>query len=349
MNVNRVINVEDGDTVNALREFLASWWTQNKFDAILAPVERSDNSGIEMRLIEDPQGLVSVNPFAPVMVRNAARMTIEFIHDHPTIKLVAMFRPCELRTFFELRKCGYKIANSGELVLLGVDCPGLIQEKELSRQIVTSSIGLLTRASLRDAAEGNKQWRFLRTACKICDWPAPRGADVSIGVIGVDNENLILIIVSDETVDARLVLNSTATEFATEYQVSHRETVVGAVADRCNDMRRILLEEFQSSCRYNDLGCLLALFTNCNLCGNCLNACPLYLGGGAQFQDKFSFIEELVHLGRWLASCSGCGLCEQMCDQGIPLTLLVSSLSHRICQELNYVPGDPFRQLPWAS
>ena len=348
MNVNRMINVHDGDTVNALREFLAAWWKQYKLDAMLAPVELSDRSGVDVQVIEDPLGLASVNPFAPVISSNAAAMTTKFIQDHPRAKLAVMLRPCELRTFVELQKMSRTLFNSNGVVMLGVDCPGLFPEAEYRRLVEVYGIGAVTRSVLRDAAEGGLQSQLFRTACQICDWPAPMRADVTVGVIGVASDKFILLIAHDETTIARLVLETVADRLATEYQVSHRETVVGAIADVRANVRKKLLEDLQSNCRFNDLGCLLALFANCTLCGECLRVCPLYNGGNAAPQARISLLEELVHISRWLASCSGCGMCEEMCKHDVPLTLLVSALSHRIREELHYTPGDPAQQLPWV-
>jgi formate dehydrogenase subunit beta len=348
MNVNRIIEVYDGDTINALQEFLAAWWKQYKFDAMLAPIELSDQSGVELQVIKKPQGLMSVNPFAPVMISNAAIKAIQFIQDFPKAKLAVMLRPCELRTFVELQKIDRVHADSDSLVLLGVDCPGVLHPDEFRRQAEALGIESVTRSVLHDATEGQLRSPLMRTACQICDWGSPRGADLTIGVIGADSEKFILLIAHDETTDARLVLETEAARLATEYQVSHRETVVGAIADMRANMRNKLLENFQSKRRFNELGCLLACFANCTMCGECLNACPLYNGGDAEPQDKVSLIEELAYISRWLASCTGCGMCEQSCNQNVPLTLLVSSLSHRICQELHYIPGDPAQQFPWV-
>ena len=348
MNVNRMINVHDGDTVDALREFLAVWWKQYKLDAMLAPVELSDRSGVDAQVIEDPQGLASVNPFAPVMFSNAAAMTVQFIQDHPRAKLAAMLRPCELRTFVELQKMSRTFFDSNKVVMLGVDCSGLWKEAGYRRQVELHGIGAVTRSVLHDAAEGDLRSQLFRTACQICDWPAPRGADVTFGVIGVASDKFLLLIAHDETTDARLILESVTDRLATEYQISHRETVVGAIADMRANVRKKLLEDLQSNCRFNDLSCLLALFANCTLCGECLRACPLYNGGKAAPKVKPSLLEELVHISRWLASCSGCGMCEEMCKQDVPLILLVSALSHRVREELHYTPGDPAQQLPWT-
>jgi Fe-S oxidoreductase len=71
------------------------------------------------------------------------------------------------------------------------------------------------------------------------------------------------------------------------------------------------------------------------------------LGAGDGRQSGGSLLSELIRVSRWLASCSGCGMCRESCENGIPLTQIVTTLSHRIQSELNYKPGDPNHRLPW--
>lgn len=347
MNVNRLINVSDGDTVTALQEFLIRWWKTYPFDAMLAPVEFPDRSGVALQAITDSQGLSSVNPFAPIMSCNAATRAVEMIQEFPKANLAILLRPCELRTFVELQKIGRTPVDLRHVVLLGVDCPGVLHPGDFAQLVENHGLVSLSRSALQDAADGLLRSQQPRTACQICDWSFPRGADVTIGVIGVASEDYFLLIVRDEITDAQLLLGTVANNLATEYQVSHRETVIGALADLRGIQRNQLLENFQNNCRYNELGCILALFAGCDMCGECLQACPLYTSVNGHPQDTLSLLEELVFISRWLASCTGCGMCEQSCNQHVPLTLLVSSLSHRICHELHYTPGDPAQQIPW--
>jgi Fe-S oxidoreductase len=108
--------------------------------------------------------------------------------------------------------------------------------------------------------------------------------------------------------------------------------------------------------RFDDLGSILAWLANCSLCGECLKACPIYEGefaGLANRRDSaqpgIAPLGDMVSLSRWLASCTGCGICEEMCNMHVPLFLLISALSHRIRDKMNYRSGDPAERLPWIS
>jgi Na+-translocating ferredoxin:NAD+ oxidoreductase RnfC subunit len=50
-------------------------------------------------------------------------------------------------------------------------------------------------------------------------------------------------------------------------------------------------------------------------------------------------LAELIDVSRWLASCSGCGMCEAACAQEVPIMQLVSALSHRIRAERHAPAG----------
>jgi ferredoxin len=231
-----------------------------------------------------------------------------------------------------------------------VDCLGTLSQQEFLS--VGESLGVeeVTRATLQNAFQGGLIPQPFRTACQVCEWPAPRGADIVIGTLGVDTEKTLLLLACDECLEKRLHLTELTDGPAPEYLVSRRETVVGAVADARLGYRKKLYEEIGSEGRFSDLGSFLAWFANCNLCGKCLKACPLYDGeldsllGG---QKSRSPLADLVLLSHWIASCSGCGMCEEVCGRDVPLMLVISSLSQRIRAEMHYTAGDKSQRLPW--
>jgi formate dehydrogenase subunit beta len=356
MNVNRVLEVRNGKTLNALRQFLTTLWEQNEFDLLLAPVESNDLSGVSIQTIEDRRDVDRINPFAPVMLSNAARFTSQSIQDRPDKRIAAILRPCELRAFIEIQKRKKILLDPDSVLILGVDCVGTLPFEVFARENEAKSLAELTEDSLQNAAQGGLRPQRFRTACEVCDWPAPCGADITIGSIGVSTEHFLLVIARDETIDTRLGLNTAAPTNASEYQVSHRETVVGAIADMRSGMRKKLVEDMQGSFRFNDLASFLAWFTNCSLCGKCLDACPLYEGEFASLlglpgkgKAGKAPLAELVAMSRWLASCAGCGMCEESCNCNVPITLLISALSHRVRSELQYRCGDPTQRLPWTQ
>src|SRR5512139_1290321 len=104
MQVNHVLDVQDGDALETLRGFLAAWWDAYQPEAMLAPVEQPEKFGIAIEVIENPADLSRVNPFSPIMRSNSAREANQLLQERPGARLAAMLRPCELRTYTELRK-----------------------------------------------------------------------------------------------------------------------------------------------------------------------------------------------------------------------------------------------------
>jgi CO dehydrogenase/acetyl-CoA synthase alpha subunit len=175
-----------------------------------------------------------------------------------------------------------------------------------------------------------------------------------VGVIGVDADQHLLVIARDEDTDALLRLREITGGLAAEPDVVRREVAVGAVSEKRGRRRINLIDTVPQT--FGDAGSILSWFATCSLCGDCLDACPLYDGEltrmlgvrSAQSADR-PVLAALVDVGRWLASCSGCGMCEEACHNHVPLSLLSASLSHRIRDRLHYTAGDPAQKLPWAS
>lgn len=354
MNVNRVLELEQANPVLSLQKFLANWWDAYELEALLAPAELAGRDMIGTLVIQDPSGLAAVNPFAPIMLSNAARTADHYIQEHPSQRVGVILRPCELRVYGELRKRRTDPVDDSQAVIIGIDCLGTFLPENYRQIVEQRGADTLLAETLLNAAEGGLRPQSFRTACQICDWPAPRGADLVIGNIGVNSTQFLLLIAKDEDTDQRLGLTGITNHPATEYQVSHRETVVGAIADMRAAIRKNMVEELATSRHFGDLGSLLAWLANCDLCGKCLNACPLYdgeldvlLGKPHPRHADRAPLAELVSVSRWLVSCGGCGMCEESCDNGVPLILLISALSHRIQGDLHYTSGDASKRLPW--
>lgn len=354
MNVNHTLHIKDGSTVETLRHFLAAWWKQVDLDAMLVPVETAEHGVAAPRVITRPAELGGVNPFTPVMLSNTAPKVQDFIKDHPHSHLAVMLRPCELRAMVELWKrhrIGYQPVSTAKsherLAILAVDCPGTY-----SRPVQHA----LEEEMIHVGVTYGKQESYIpyevRQTCQMCDSPAPLGADVIIGTIGVEPDGELLIIASDERIDAALQLRDVTDGMATEREVVHREMMVGKLVDKRLEKREALLRS--QIWQAEDAASFLAMFARCTLCADCLDACPLYDGelAGMLGADKShrspSLLAELVRVSRWLASCSGCGMCRESCEHGVPLTQMVTTLSHRIQSELHYRPGDPAQPLPWS-
>ncbi|HLO33764.1 MAG TPA: Coenzyme F420 hydrogenase/dehydrogenase, beta subunit C-terminal domain [Anaerolineales bacterium] len=360
MNVNRLLRVREGNATKTLQDFLTVWWKQVQLDAMLAPVETSDQAVTSPQIISQPDDLAKVNPFAPVMLNNTAAMIQDFVRDNPTSHLAVILRPCELRALVELRKrhrvC-YQSVSSGNdqesLVVISVDCPGTFSEAEYTRHIANRQADAeMIHVELSYGKQDSYIPYEVRQTCQMCDSPGPLGADITIGTIGIESQGDLLVIARDEEIDSSLRLGAVTEGIATEYQVFSREMMVGKLVDKRAEKRSALMKS--QTLETEDMTAALAMFARCTLCADCLDACPLYdgelagmLGVGEGRQNGHPLFAELIRVSRWLASCSGCGMCRESCEQGIPITQMITVLSHRIQAELHYRPGDPSQRLPW--
>src|SRR5574341_1870524 len=361
MNVNRILQIHDGDVVKTFQEFLAAWWRRVELDAMLAPIELPDHAGVSPGQILQTADLSNVNPFAPVMLNNSASMVEEFVRDHPKSHLAVILRPCELRALVELQKRNrvhYHQASAtreGEgLVIISVDCPGTFSLAEYAQHVARhQDDSEMIRVELAYGRQDSYIPHQVRAACQMCDSPGPLGADIIIGTIGIAPQGSLLVIARDEKIDTDLKLREVTDDVATEQQVVYRELMVGKLTDKRTQKRSELIKA--QAWQSEDINTAWALFARCTLCADCLDACPLYegelsgvLGVGEAGQSSHPLLAELVSLSRWLASCSGCGMCQEACEHGVSLASLVTVLSHRIQRELHYKPGDPAQRLPWT-
>ena len=361
MNVDHVLKIRDGDAVKTFREFLSAWWQRVELDALLAPVEQPDGGGVMPGAIEHPDDVALVNPFAPVMHSNAAGMVEDFIDSHPRSHLAAILRPCEQRALIELQKRNRiryipeAMSHGHEsFITIGVDCPGTFSLAEYNHRLVNHDdhAAMIQIGLDYELHESHISWQ-VREACQLCDWNAPRGVDITIGTIGITPQGYMLVIAHDEELDARMGLKEITDCLAEEEQIVEREVMVGKLADKRAAKRAALLEAHAS--QMDDITSTIAMFSRCTLCADCLDACPLYdgeltgmLGVGESHQSSHPLLAELVSVSHWLASCSGCGMCQESCEHNVTLTPVVTTLSHRIQHELNYKAGEPLQKLPWT-
>lgn len=362
MNVNRILHIREESTVKTFQRFLAAWWGQIEFDAMLAPVELPDHTGVSPQVITQPVDLMNVNPFAPVMLSNTAAMVQGFVeeHSHSHSHLAVLLRPCELRALIELRKrhrVRYHSLLSGNdqenLVLIGVDCAGTFSQAEYDQYSASHQADVdMIHVELSYGRQDSYIPYNVRQTCQMCDSPGPLGADIVIGTIGIESKGDLLVIARNEDIDATLRLKDVTDDIATECQVVWREMMVGKLVDKRAEKRSALMGN--ETLLPQDMTTALAMFARCTLCADCLDVCPLYdgelagmLGVGEGRNSGHSLLAELVKVSRWLASCSGCGMCQQSCVHGVSLARAVTTLSHRIQSDLHYRPGDPSQPLPW--
>lgn len=335
MVTNAFLPVRDGDKTAALRTWLAGLLTSHKLDALLVLLE-GNNAGPAMALVSDPDLLRYAVPLAPVMPGNAAQVVSRITRLGPAQKrLGVVLRPCEIRALVELVKL--KQADVENITVIGMDCPGTL--------------------SLSDYRDSTKTPE-MRKACRVCDYPAPVNADITIGLMGPEDSQVILL-QADNNRGENLLQDGALNEASVAY-LAEREKILTDLRHKHSENRRVLFERFSEEVRGPDR--LLKTLADCTNCHNCRIMCPIcyckecffdsptfdleadrYLGWaekkGAIKMPSDTLLYHLTRLNHIAASCVGCGMCSEACPNGVPVFDIFRTVSSRVQSELDYIPG----------
>ena len=343
MNVNRIIPVSEANTLGAVQEFMAAFLHHNLVDALFVPQTAADST-VSAALVSNPDAIKRSNPFAPVMVANAAKQVAEVTMKQPNRHIGAVLRPCEMRALVELAKRGR--ANLVNLTVVGIDCLGTFAPLDYVHKLLTTGGAIeMTMQCMQVAEEGEIACQT-RTACQMCERPAPRGADVTLGFIGVDATRELLVIAADESADTRLKLSDMTRREATEREVVKREATLTNIIAKHNAFMDKELSKLEMS--FGGLAGVLTALATCTECRACVQACPLY--DGELDDTSLSLVGQLSAAAKWLVSCSGCGMCEESCPNNVPLSVVARALSRPLRAKFGYTPGRSVEEkLPWAT
>ncbi len=349
--ISRVVDVQNNDTVAALRRFAGKMLAEGIADRLFAPVELLQDGLPVARAqsLGDREGAQRINPLVPLMTENAALALRQALGAEPGLTFAALLRPCEVRAVIELAKRGQ--IDLGRVVLIGVDCLGTYDEDfyhEVSAGHPEDPLWLM-HESLRFAERGQIAPYRYRAACQLCDRPSADylAADILVGLIGLDARQKLLVIASERD-DARFRLAALTDRLATERETVEREVAVWRLSEQRQEAADRKLESL--GLRDASLGAILGYLSQCNLCGECLQACPMCSEelSAALGQGQTSFIAALIQHSQRLMSCSACGMCQATCPQNIPLCAINRALTRPMQERLHYVPGrDRNEPLPW--
>ena len=185
-----ILPVENQGVIGAIRQFLAGLLEKKLVDALLVPLELPTGDNVVPTIVSSPEQLQRANPLAPVMPVSSSRLVsrITMVSSSPE-RLGVVLRSCELRALVELVKL--KQASLENLLLIGIDCFGTYSIDDYGKLIQESSSP--TDDFLNRIREG-KEDSLLRQACQICEYPAPMGADLTIGLLGAKLDTGVLLV-----------------------------------------------------------------------------------------------------------------------------------------------------------
>jgi len=347
-----ILEVKDGKVLESIRAFLKNLLERKLLEALLVPMAFPGNNKIAISLVSDPAMLTCADPLAPIMPVNTARVVSGMTRVAPGERTVGVvLRSCELRALIELAKL--KQASLDNLVLIGIDCFGtypVASYDEFCQKSPAPTEEFLKARGSPDA--------LLREACRICEHPTPVNADLSLGLIGMDLEQSVMV--QALSPKGEQILKPLGLRENTAAEVKRREEALAKYMSGLTGAKGELFNRYRKELVGPEN--LLSVFASCTGCHNCRIACPLcycrecffdsptfaweadkYLGWaekkGALRMPTDTLLYHLTRLNHMVVSCVGCGMCQEACPNNIPVFRVFRLVGATVQDNFQYIPG----------
>lgn len=369
MAITAEINVKNQDVLGSLREFFQSILKLEEISAILVPQQLPMKKMIMPTLVNDPEHLSGMDPLAPAFPMNAAKLVSRLTRKPSGGRVAAVMRPCEIRAFYELVKLNQ--GTTDDLVIIGMDCLGAYKNTDYFRFV--SEVGEDAKASTvtfyQHALEGKTEivgGIDLSPACKACEFPVPNGADILIGLFGMDVKDRLLI--QSQTSPGEALIGRLDLPITNEPR-SRKQTVDSVISQRTTYRDSMFAETKAATDSMEKLTRYLATCINCY---NCRVACPVcyckecvfvtdvfnhepsqYLQWASRkgvikmpTDTTFYHLTRLAHIS---TACVGCGQCSNACPNDIPVMELFRTVADATQKAFEYQAGRSLEEKPPLS
>ena len=307
-----------GDPLGAVQSVIATAWDQYNLDHLMVSI----NGSSKMDILDSPDQLNLVNPFRPLMTKNAAKHIPNILEENPGMRFGVVLRPCEMRA---LTATGERNPLPPDrLLTICVDCLGTYPVDDYQwRAERKGSQERLAWESLHFARQGGIAAYRYRSACQACRTPISSGADINIGVIGLPVRQKIML----ETSESIHAANLAGEVEQNQSLLEQREYIITKLLERGLQTRQRLIKNLDSILP-GDVDALIQQFALCGECRECFDSCPLCT---AEYPAK----DESGHYHRrqvkeWMISCAGCGMCEQACPNHLPLVTIFNQIREQL-------------------
>jgi len=263
------------------------------------------------------------------MLTNNARVIPDVLKEHKDGRVGVLLRPCEMRALTEIAGRGAVQTNS--LETLCVDCLGTFPEDEFEwRAARKGSEKGLTGEALQFAPQGGISPYRYRAACQMCVSPGATEADVNIGILGLPVRQTVLVDVKNGPLDWK-----TLTDGAADPTLSmKRDLMLAKLSERHTRTRERVINGLMEVLPTN-VEALLDQFENCGSCQTCMDACPIC---AVTYPRQLKGRYRREDVAAWMASCAGCGMCEQSCPQHLPLSIIFTHVKQKLVETLKSAP-----------
>jgi len=348
----------EGHINQAIADVLGKLLDKGVVSAVLVPCQQPHRKAVMQTLVRDPEALAHIDPFAPVVPTNSARLVATLTH-HNDAPVAAVVRSCEVRAFLELVKLHQGCADN--LLIIGIDCYGRYEDKDYfaltAHQEDLTTRFLMSMASGAGGSDGVVLGAPLANACRMCEYPVAEPVDIRLCAIGTDvTQQVWFEWVSEKGLRAMETLALPSQEQGPQA----RESAIAKLRKERMAHRDAELAAFRS--KTDTMTGLADVVAACINCYNCRVACPAcYCKECVFVTDTFRHDGEQVmrwafhrghlkmptdtvffHVTRMLhmsTLCVGCGQCSSACPNDIPVMELFRSVAERTQARFAYVPG----------
>ncbi len=359
------IEIKDHNPIISFQSFLKSMIEKGEIGALLVAQHLAGNSAVMPTLVTDPEKLGEADPFAPAFPMNAARLLSRLTRKPTGGSIAAVLRPCEIRAFIELVKL--KQGSLDEVLLIGIDCFGAYGNTDYAK--FAGSVGISSTLNYYRGPAGHSndasspEGVGISPACKACEQPVPRNADLTLCMFGLDVfESLV---VRADTEKGEALLDKMGLPEAAEPD-KRDEAIASLVSLRTAYRDRMFAETSDATA---DLEKLMSYLSNCVNCYNCRVACPVcYCRECVFVTDVFdhepsqylrwakrrgvikmptdTVFYHLTRLAHISTSCIGCGQCSNACPNNVPVMELFRTIAGFTQRAFNYVAGSSLDDEP---
>jgi formate dehydrogenase subunit beta len=361
------ILVKDRNPVTSLQDFLRLLLENSAVEAVLVQQHLPMKNAVMPTLVTDPGKLGQADPLAPAFPLNAAKVLSRLTRKPLDTPIAAVLRSCEIRAFVELVKL--KQGNMENVLLIGIDCLGAYGNRDYSRVTAASDGVESTLAFCRSVLSGKgtaAEGADISPACKSCEHPIPQNADLTIGLLGSDVEESLLLLSNTDKGDELLQ----ALGLPEADEPSGRQSAISALLSERTAYRDGMFRETSEAT--GDIEKLMSYLGNCVNCYNCRVACPVcYCRECVFVTDVFdhepsqylrwakrkgilkmptdTVFFHLTRLAHMSTACIGCGQCSNACPNDVPVMELFRTIANATQGAFGYVAGMSIEDEPPLS
>jgi formate dehydrogenase subunit beta len=345
------LSFKKGEMNTALAGLFKDMIGKGAAEAVLTPATHP-NRGVMQTLISDPDRMNIVDPFAPVVPLNSAKIASSLTAKSSGRPVAMVMRSCEIRALIELVKLNQ--ANLDDVILIGLDCMGRYENEDFLK---FQEQGGTTESFLERARSGETASNGIdiTQACKICEHPVADNVDIRLCAVGLGPDDIYVEWVTEkgQAMFEKMGLQAVSAP-------GKRTEAVDKLTKARTDARQQLFKDFREST--NSFETLQDLLAGCINCYNCRVACPVcyckecvfvtdtFRHSGDQFMGwanrdgalimptdtVFYHLTRLIHMS---ALCVGCGQCTSACPNGINLMPLFRSVAEKTQMRFDYEAG----------